>query len=203
MTLNEYQFSAGETDMITEAQFKMGYYPLGMCGESAEVYTELLKLKVTPSSENIEAMALEVSDVCWYAARYIFRLKGLKSIGKAYIRDKDGSISAVNAGLGGIELSEDTGCTPNLEKLQINCMQLSIKTGTIADIVKKVIRDQNGAYSQDKVNEIALLCEEVLKICWNICNNLGISFNKCLEMNLAKLASRKARGVIGGNGSFR
>lgn len=35
------------------------------------------------------------------------------------------------------------------------------------------------------------------------CNYLGFDFNKCLEMNIKKLESRKERGVIKGSGDNR
>ena len=63
------------------------------------------------------------------------------------------------------------------------------EAGEVADKVKKVIRDNNGEFSDEIKLEIA--------------KDLGYDLSTIAEMNYEKLKSRQTRGKIGGNGDNR
>lgn len=77
------------------------------------------------------------------------------------------------------------------------------ESGEVADKVKKILRDNNGEFTDEKKLEIA---KEIGDVCWYIaalCRDLGFSMAEVCQMNLDKLASRKARNKISGSGDDR
>lgn len=77
------------------------------------------------------------------------------------------------------------------------------EAGELANKVKKVHRDNSGILGDDARVVIA---EELADCLWyaaEICTQLGYDLDDICVMNLEKLASRKQRGVIGGNGDNR
>ncbi len=77
------------------------------------------------------------------------------------------------------------------------------EAGEVADKVKKILRDNNGEFTDEKKLEIA---GEIGDVCWYIaalCRDLGFSMAEVCQMNLDKLASRKERGKINGSGDNR
>lgn len=80
---------------------------------------------------------------------------------------------------------------------------ISGETGEVAEKVKKVIRDKGGVASDDDKAAIAL---ELSDVCWymaTLADELGYKLSDIFEMNRAKLASRKERGVLSGSGDNR
>ena len=77
------------------------------------------------------------------------------------------------------------------------------EAGEIAEKIKKIIRDKSGEVSdQDKID----LAAEIGDVLWYLAvfsHHLGISFDEIAKQNLAKLKSRKDRGVIQGSGDKR
>jgi NTP pyrophosphatase (non-canonical NTP hydrolase) len=77
------------------------------------------------------------------------------------------------------------------------------EAGEVAEKVKKLIRDGDGILTDPDREKIAL---EVSDICWYLAvlaYELDYSLEEIFQMNLDKLASRKARGVISGSGDNR
>ena len=77
------------------------------------------------------------------------------------------------------------------------------EAGEVADKVKKVLRDQNGCFS-DAVKQSLLL--ELGDVLWYVAqwaSELGFELDQVAEANLEKLASRAARNVISGSGDHR
>jgi NTP pyrophosphatase (non-canonical NTP hydrolase) len=77
------------------------------------------------------------------------------------------------------------------------------EAGEVANKVKKVIRDNNGEFTDEKKLEIA---KELSDTCWYIAalaRDLGYTMEEICAINLEKLASRKERGVISGSGDNR
>lgn len=73
----------------------------------------------------------------------------------------------------------------------------------MSDKVKKVIRDNNGVIDARRNREIAKEIGDVLWYCAALAHDLGYDLDTIADMNIAKLSSRKERGVIGGEGDNR
>lgn len=80
---------------------------------------------------------------------------------------------------------------------------ISGEAGEVSEKIKKIIRDKNGDLSELDVNAMK---KELGDVLWHLAvmsELLGISFNEVADLNIAKLASRKERGVLGGSGDNR
>lgn len=77
------------------------------------------------------------------------------------------------------------------------------EAGEVAEKVKKIIRDKDGKMSkQDRLE----LSKEIGDVLWYLAvfaHDLGFALDGIAEQNLTKLQSRKARGVLGGDGDNR
>lgn len=80
---------------------------------------------------------------------------------------------------------------------------LTGEAGEVADKVKKVLRDNNGEFSDEKKLEIAKEIGDVLWYCAALARDLGYDLETIAEMNIDKLFSRRDRGVISGSGDNR
>lgn len=80
---------------------------------------------------------------------------------------------------------------------------LTGEAGEVADKVKKVIRDNYGLFDDKRKAEIAKELGDVLWCIAAMSNDLGYDLDTIANMNIAKLSSRKERGVIGGEGDNR
>ncbi len=82
-------------------------------------------------------------------------------------------------------------------------MGLGSEAGEVLGKVAKCIRDNNGVIDEDIRIAIGY---EVSDVLWHIpvlANALGFTFQEIAEMNVEKLASRKKRGKINGEGDNR
>ena len=80
---------------------------------------------------------------------------------------------------------------------------LSGETGEVMEKLKKILRDSN---SEDVGKRIADLKKELGDILWylsQLSSELGLSLQEIAEENIAKLNSRKERGVLHGDGDNR
>ena len=78
-------------------------------------------------------------------------------------------------------------------------MGLMGEVGELANKLKKNIRDHRG---HSLALDIKDLSDEIGDVMWyvsQLCTELGIDLETVLESNIAKLKSRKDRGVIGGS----
>lgn len=80
---------------------------------------------------------------------------------------------------------------------------LTGEAGEVADKVKKVIRDNNMVFDEDKRREIALEISDVLWYCAVLAHDIGYSLGEIGKMNLVKLHSRMMRDKISGSGDNR
>lgn len=80
---------------------------------------------------------------------------------------------------------------------------LSGEAGEVANKVKKVLRDKNGFFDAETRKQIILEVSDCLWYCATLARDLGYSLEEAAQMNLDKLASRKERNVIGGDGDNR
>ena len=106
-----------------------------------------------------------------------------------------------------------TTCMPSSENFSYMFLNLVGEVGEFASKVAKAIRKGNAEISHSKLSRIGdtdMLAtqEEELKkeagdILWQlsgVCSVMGWSFEEVAQMNLDKLAARKAVGTIDGNG---
>ena len=77
------------------------------------------------------------------------------------------------------------------------------EAGEVADKVKKVIRDREGAFDTAVRDDLRLELGDVLWYVAQLCSELGLDLAEVAQANLDKLASRAARNVISGSGDRR
>ncbi len=73
----------------------------------------------------------------------------------------------------------------------------------MADKVKKVIRDGQGAFTPEKKLEIVKEIGDVLWYCATLARDLGYELDDVAQMNVEKLRSRMQRNLISGSGDNR
>lgn len=77
------------------------------------------------------------------------------------------------------------------------------EAGEVADKVKKVLRDNNSEFTDEKKLEIAKEIGDVLWYCATLSNDIGFSLEEIAVMNYEKLHSRQLRGMLHGSGDNR
>jgi NTP pyrophosphatase (non-canonical NTP hydrolase) len=77
------------------------------------------------------------------------------------------------------------------------------ETGEIAEKYKKVLRDKEGEIDGSARDALAKELGDVLWYLAQIATEIGIPLNTIATLNLAKLADRQSRGVLGGSGDNR
>ena len=77
------------------------------------------------------------------------------------------------------------------------------EAGEVADKVKKVIRDDDGVFSESVRESLKLELGDVLWYVAQLASELGFDLDSIARANLEKLASRAARNVIAGSGDQR
>lgn len=80
---------------------------------------------------------------------------------------------------------------------------LAGEVGEVTQKVKKVIRDDGGVFTAEKVKGLG---KEVGGCFWyfaQLCETFGLDMGEIAQQNLDVLASRQTRGVLGGSGDDR
>ena len=80
---------------------------------------------------------------------------------------------------------------------------LTGEAGEVAEKVKKILRDEKGAVSEEKRAEIAKELGDVLWYIAQLATELDLSLGEIARLNLEKLASRKDREKLSGSGDNR
>lgn len=80
---------------------------------------------------------------------------------------------------------------------------LANEAGEVAGVMKKIIRDGNGQLTEENLAKIDSENGDVNWYNAEVATNCGTPLNLIVESNLAKLESRKERGVIQGSGDNR
>lgn len=101
------------------------------------------------------------------------------------------------------EKAKGTAVYPDSLKVIYPTLGLAGETGEVCEKVKKVVRDNNGVFENAKKEEIILELGDVLWYVANVAADLGIALEEVAGKNLLKLANRKQRGVLHGNGDNR
>lgn len=96
-----------------------------------------------------------------------------------------------------------TAIYPEKFKIVYPVLGLTGEAGEVSDKIKKVLRDNNGEFSEEKRIEIA---KEIGDVAWymaTLSNDLGYTLEEIFNMNIQKLQSRKERNVLNGSGDNR
>lgn len=80
---------------------------------------------------------------------------------------------------------------------------LTGEAGEVSDKVKKVLRDNDSVFTDEKKLEIAKEVGDVLWYCATLSHDIGFKLEEIAQMNYDKLQSRKLRGKLHGNGDNR
>lgn len=80
---------------------------------------------------------------------------------------------------------------------------LTGEAGEVSEKVKKILRDNNSIFTEDRKLEIAEELGDVLWYIATLSHDIGYKLEEIGRLNRAKLLSRKQRGVLHGNGDNR
>jgi NTP pyrophosphatase (non-canonical NTP hydrolase) len=88
-------------------------------------------------------------------------------------------------------------------KINYPILGLVGEAGELANKYKKILRDNDGLMTPEKLHDLQDELGDVLWYVAALANDLHITLDEVAERNINKLESRKARGVIGGSGDNR
>ena len=77
------------------------------------------------------------------------------------------------------------------------------EAGEVAEKIKKVMRDNGGEISIEKLAEIMKEIGDVLWYIAALCEELDVDMETCAILNIEKLKSRQERGTLQGSGDDR
>jgi NTP pyrophosphatase (non-canonical NTP hydrolase) len=103
----------------------------------------------------------------------------------------------------GRDAGPDGAPTNRLLALAYVGLGLAGEAGEVAEKIKKIVRDSAGVIGTTNRLAVAKELGDVLWYIAQVATEFGLSFADVAEQNLEKLASRKARGVLGGSGDER
>lgn len=77
------------------------------------------------------------------------------------------------------------------------------ESGEVQGKVKKILRDSDGVLTDEARDKIKAELGDLLWYVGQMCSELGVSMGNVARENLAKLADRKVRGRLQGDGDTR
>ena len=89
------------------------------------------------------------------------------------------------------------------DNLTYPALGLCGEAGECAEKVKKAIRDDGGALTEERRSALAAELGDVLWYAAQLATEAGLDLDAIAEDNLTKLLSRKERGVLQGSGDAR
>lgn len=93
---------------------------------------------------------------------------------------------------------------PSEYKILYPALKLAGESGEVAEKIGKVLRDGDGNFDDLHIRDtIALELGDVLWYVAALAHSLGYELDDIAQMNIDKLADRKARNKIGGSGDYR
>lgn len=102
------------------------------------------------------------------------------------------------------KLSRETAMYPKIgENYVYPTLGLVGEAGEIAEKIKKVFRDNDGVLDEERKQMLKKELGDVLWYLAQLSTELGLSFDDVASFNIEKLASRKERGTIHGDGDNR
>jgi len=102
------------------------------------------------------------------------------------------------------EKAKETMVYPKLNPSWVYpALGLSGETGEIMEKLKKILRDHEGKIDSEKKDAIKKELGDVLWYLAALSEELGLSMDDVAQDNIAKLKSRKERGVLHSSGDYR
>lgn len=101
------------------------------------------------------------------------------------------------------ELAIQTAIYPQAYAVFYPALGLAGEAGEVANKIKKVFRDDGGMVSEEKRTQLKAELGDCLWYLAGLARDLGVSLEEAAQENIAKLMSRKERGVLGGSGDNR
>jgi NTP pyrophosphatase (non-canonical NTP hydrolase) len=80
---------------------------------------------------------------------------------------------------------------------------LAGEVGEVSEKVKKIMRDKNGEFSPEAIQDLKKELGDVLWYVANIASDLGLDLGDIGQTNIDKLRSRQERGKLQGSGDNR
>ncbi|WP_430789292.1 nucleoside triphosphate pyrophosphohydrolase family protein [Actinoplanes sp. G11-F43] len=77
------------------------------------------------------------------------------------------------------------------------------ETGELAEKAKKIVRDKGGDFAQWDTEDLKKELGDILWYLTILADHFGLTLDEVATTNVAKLADRQARGVLGGSGDDR
>jgi NTP pyrophosphatase (non-canonical NTP hydrolase) len=101
-------------------------------------------------------------------------------------------------------LSRRTATYPGAgENIVYPTLGLAGEAGEVAEKVKKLLRDDGGVMTDERLQALAGELGDVLWYVAQLATEAGLDLDEIAEDNLAKLLSRRDRGVLQGSGDAR
>ena len=78
-----------------------------------------------------------------------------------------------------------------------------IKSGKLASILKKTLRDNDGIFTEQKLEEFFSIINNMLSFVMNVAAQLGFTLEEVAQINIEKINDRIKRGKLQGSGDNR
>lgn len=96
-----------------------------------------------------------------------------------------------------------TAIYPEDARVIYPALGLANEAGEVLGKIKKVIRDQQGDYTDESREAIEAELGDVLWYVAALCHDLDLDLGRVAEKNIEKLRDRSRRGKVGGTGDTR
>ena len=93
--------------------------------------------------------------------------------------------------------------TSPMDRVQYTVLGLNGEAGEVAEHIKKALRDDDGVVNDERRAKITKELGDVLWYLAQTATEIGVPLSEIAAGNVAKLTSRKERGVLNGAGSDR
>lgn len=198
--LDDYQAAARATAEYPVLCPVPLYPALGLNGEEGETCGVIVGLTFPLTEKDRSTTMKEFGDQAWYLANLLFDI-GFKM----------GMLAGTAAPVDVQKLQDDhfpwwklpEEVEANFSRLPTHAMLLSAGCGAVAEHVKKALRDDKQKLSEDRKLKILSASVAVWQHWLELVSMFGFSAEEVLRLNIAKLADRQARGVLGGSGDNR
>lgn len=96
-----------------------------------------------------------------------------------------------------------TAAYPEEQSVEYCTLGLGSEVGEVQGLIKKVIRDNDGVWTEEKVADLVKELGDVIWYVARLSDEFGIQVSEIMDANVEKLTRRKASGTIKGEGSDR